>query len=210
MSTFTYQGRYPVLASRRGVWQEVAGWIDRRFGPFDSAVELGAGYCDFINSLPARHKRALDINPEMAHHAGPGVEFICGDVTTKWPIAPSSADLVFASNFLEHIPVFAGATLLREVKEALRPGGRLVLLQPNFRRCAAHYFDDETHVAVYSDDTLTQAVIDAGFVIEHVDPGFLPFSMKSRLPKWRGLVRLYLNSPVKPGAAQMLIVGRRP
>ncbi|MCB9651429.1 MAG: class I SAM-dependent methyltransferase [Deltaproteobacteria bacterium] len=125
MSTFTYQGRYPVLASRRGVWQEVAGWIDRRFGPFDSAVELGAGYCDFINSLPARHKRALDINPEMAHHAGPGVEFICGDVTTKWPIAPSSADLVFASNFLEHIPVFAGATLLREVKEALRPGGRL-------------------------------------------------------------------------------------
>lgn len=204
-----YLGRYPELPSRAGVWCEVARWIERRIGPVESAIELGAGFCDFSNALAARRKRAFDINPEMARYAGPDVDFVCVDVTERWPADPASADLVFASNFLEHIPVADGASLLRNVHEALRPGGRVVLLQPNFRRCAARYFDDDTHVAVYSDDSLTQAVLDAGFAIERVDPGFLPLTMKSRLPKWRGLVRMYLRSPVKPGASQMLVVGRK-
>ena len=210
MSSNPYQGRYPVLKARRIVWEEIARWVYRQVGPVSSVVELGAGYCDFINAFPADAKMAIDLNPDMAHFASADVEFRCLDVTREWPIAPRSIDLVFASNFLEHLPVDAGRRLVGRVLESLRPGGRIALLQPNFRRCPEHYFDDDTHVAVYSDDTLAQTLLDAGFRIERVDPGLLPLQMKSRLPKWRGLVRAYLASPVKPGGAQMFVLGRRP
>ncbi len=39
---------------------------------------------------------------------------------------------------------------------------------------------------------------------------FLPFSMRSRVPKWPWLVRLYLRLPFKPMAGQMLLVARTP
>lgn len=204
-----YRGRYPVLRSRRVVWEEVARWVSARVGPVTDVLELGAGYCDFVNAYPAERRMAFDMNPEMAGCADEGVEFRCLDVTREWPVPLRSLDLVFASNFLEHLTVEDGRRLLERVYASLRPGGRLALLQPNFRLCPAHYFDDETHVAVYSDDGLAQALLDAGFFVERVEPGLLPFSMKSRLPKWRLLVRAYLSSPVKPAGAQMFLMGRR-
>ena len=39
-------------------------------------------------------------------------------------------------------------------------------------------------------------------------PRFLPFSLKSRLPKSPYLVRLYLRLPLRPLAKQMLVVAR--
>ena len=46
----------------------------------------------------------------------------------------------------------------------------------------------------------------AGFRVVRKVPGLLPFSMKSRLPKWPFLIRAYLSSPWKPLAAQMYFV----
>ena len=40
---------------------------------------------------------------------------------------------------------------------------------------------------------------------QRVEPRFLPFSFKSRAPKWPWIVWLYLR-PVRPLAKQMLIV----
>ena len=97
--------------------------------------------------------------------------------------------------------------LLGRIHSSLRTGGHVALLQPNFRLCPEKYFDDETHIAVYSDDTLAQALLDAGFSIAKVVPGLLPLTMKSRLPKWQGLVRAYLRSPIKPNGAQMFLLG---
>jgi len=43
-----------------------------------------------------------------------------------------------------------------------------------------------------------------------VIPRFLPLTMKSRLPRWRWAVALYLRLPVRPMAKQMLLVAARP
>lgn len=201
-----YVGAYPFLASRRGVWNEVARYVARDVPNARHVIELGAGYCDFINAFAAEHKLAFDLNPRMQEHAGPDVELRVADAVELEGVEPSSTDLVFASNFLEHLDTRELAALLGRVREVLRPRGKLVLLQPNFHRCARSYFDDPTHVTIFSDRSLPAYLEHHGFVVKKLVPGLLPFSMKSRAPKWPLLVRAYLASPLRPRAAQMYAV----
>lgn len=204
-----YRGRYPFLDFRRGVWREIARHVRRDAPNAETVLELGAGYCDFINAFSAERKIAFDLNPEMREFAEPEVDLRIADATRLDGLEDASIDLVFASNFLEHLDRQELERLLPNIHRVLRPGGRLILIQPNFRKCPQHYFDDDTHKTVFSDESLAQLVVDGGFKIERIVPGFLPFSMKSRLPKWPILVRLYLSSPVKPNAAQMYLVASR-
>ena len=92
----------------------------------------------------------------------------------------------------------------------LKPGGRLIIIQPNFRYCAREYFDDYTHVSVFSHVSLADALGAAGFYVDVVVPRFMPLTLKSRLPQWPWAVALYLRSPIRPLAKQMLLVASRP
>ena len=209
MKAEQYQGRYPFMGSRQGVWREIARAVAKDAADAETVLELGPGFCDFINQFPARTKLAFDINPDMAQHAADDVEFTVGDAVEIPGVGANTIDLVFASNFLEHLPMPSILRVLARVREILKPGGRLALLQPNFRLCPKNYFDDETHVTVFTDASLAQVLVTEGLRIERLEPGWLPFSMSSRLPKWPGLVRLYLASPIKPNGAQMYLVARK-
>jgi len=204
-----YRGRYPFLDFRRGVWREIARYVRRDAPGAETVLELGAGYCDFINAFPARTKIAFDLNEEMREFAEPDVDFRSEDAIQLAGLRDATVDLVFASNFLEHLDRRQLSTMLDNIRRVLRSGGRLILIQPNFRLCPEHYFDDDTHMTVFSDESLAQLIVDHDFRIERVVPRFLPFSMKSRLPKWPLLVRLYLSSPIKPNAGQMYFVASR-
>ncbi len=209
MTAHDYRGAYPFHAARRTVWREIVRYVRRHAGAVETLVELGSGYCDFVNQFPAKRKLAFDLNPEMEALAADDVDWRCADAREIAKLPPASVDLVFASNFLEHLEGDAVDELLEGVHSALRPGGRLVLIQPNHRRCAERYFDDPTHVTVFDDANIATWLERAGFRTLRVDPGLLPFSMKSRAPKWPFLVRLYLNAPLRPFAAQMYVVAER-
>jgi len=81
-------------------------------------------------------------------------------------------------------------------------------LQPNYRYCAAEYFDDYTHVTIWSHVSLADFLEANGFEVIEVRPRFLPLTVKSRLPVWPLLIGAYLASPVKPLGKQMLLVAR--
>jgi hypothetical protein len=78
-----------------------------------------------------------------------------------------------------------------------------------FRYCYRQYFDDYSHTQVFTHISLQDLLSCNGFNIKYVEPCFLPFSFKSRYPKWSWLVKLYLKLPVRPFAKQMLIVAQR-
>ena len=202
-------GNYPFLQFRKGVWQAIIHYIQKDVKSIKTLIELGAGYGDFINQFPAEKKLAFDLNEKMKPFFERNVEFYSEDATGIAHLSKECADLVFASNFLEHLSHDTLKCLMPLVHRVLRPGGYLVLLQPNYRLCRDRYFEDTTHLTVFSDDTMVDFLSKYGFHVIKLIPGLLPFSMKSRLPKWPILVRMYLLSPFKPLAAQMYIVAKR-
>jgi SAM-dependent methyltransferase len=201
-----YSGAYPYLRERAHVWCEIARYVRRDVPDAKVAVELGPGYCDFINAFPAERKLAFDLNPEMRAYAAAEVDLRIEDASHLGDLAPGSVDLIFASNFLEHLEPSEVEQLLSGARKALSERGRLILLQPNHRLCADHYFDDPTHKTIFDDRNIGDWLTRCGLRPHRIVPGLLPFSMKSRLPKWPLLVRLYLNSPIRPMAAQMYVV----
>ena len=201
-----YVGAYPLIAARRGVWREIVRYVAADAQGAETVVELGAGYGDFIDQFPAARKIAFDLNPEMRAFMSEDVDLRIEDAQAIASLPAGSVDLVFASNFLEHLEAPDVDQLLAGIRGVLRPGGRLLLIQPNHRRCAEHYFDDPTHVTIFDDVNIGPWLTRAGFRVLRLEPGLLPFSMKSRAPKWPWLVRFYLHSPIRPFGAQMYIV----
>jgi SAM-dependent methyltransferase len=204
-----YVGAYPWLSGRAGVWREIARYVLEDAPGAETVLELGAGYCDFINNVEARTRIAFDLNPEMARFASTGVDLRVGDCRGLPGIDDGAVDLVFASNFIEHFTVPEAEALLRDVRRVLRPGGHLALIQPNYLRNSAHYWDDPTHRTAFHHLNLPGLLERSGLRVQRVVPGLLPFSMKSRLPKLPLLVRFYLRCPVRPLAAQMYAVAER-
>ncbi|MGA2795219.1 MAG: class I SAM-dependent methyltransferase [Roseiarcus sp.] len=202
---FSYDNRRAIL------WETLARHAFQIYVPPDGAVlELGAGYCDFINRIEAAKKYALDLWPGMAEHAAPGVRTIVGDFTCIDEVADGSLDLIFASNLFEHVTQEALATCIRSAKLKLKRGGRLIALQPNYKYAYADYFDDYTHISVWSHISLSDFFRAQGLRIERVAPRFLPLTVKSALPVHPLLIRAYLASPIKPMGKQMLVVANVP
>jgi SAM-dependent methyltransferase len=189
------------------LWDEV---FSDYIGSADTVVELGAGWCDFINSAKAGRRVAVDIWAGIREAAADGVETHIGPAQDMSFLGDSTVDVVFASNLLEHLERPVVEELVRESLRVLKPGGRLILVQPNYRLCSRRYFDDYTHVSVWSDIGMSEFLKAMGMELERVEGRFLPFSLKSRLPVSRTLIVGYLRSPIKPQAGQMLLVARRP
>jgi SAM-dependent methyltransferase len=204
-----YATRFTSDPRRRAVWRHVSSYLQRWINPSADVLELGAGYCDFSNTISARSRTAVDIEPRFVESADAGVVTVVGSCTDLSHFADASFDVVFASNLLEHLDREAVATTLSEVRRVLRHAGRLIVVQPNFRLRPREYFDDYTHVAVFTDRSLPDLLDASGFTTEHLEARFLPLTLKSRLAFGHKLVPLYLRLPWRPLAGQMLVVAAR-
>lgn len=169
-------------------------------------LDLGAGYCDFINHVQSRNRLAIDIWPGLISRAEKGVEAHVGELDDLDWIADSSVDFAFASNVFEHVSQAQFARVLDRLRSKLSPRGRLCILQPNYRYCYGEYFDDYTHVSVYSHVSLSDFLAANRYRVLHCRARFLPLTIKSRFPVHPVLIRMYLRSPFRPLGKQMLIM----
>jgi SAM-dependent methyltransferase len=193
--------------TRRDVlWKTlVASYFQQRIPRDGCVLELGAGYAHFINHVRTRKRIAIDIWEGLRGCAADGVETLIQDVCDLSGVEPASVDCAFASNLVEHLTQEQFASMLNQLRQKLRPGGTLTLLQPNFRFAYREYFDDYTHVTVYSDRSLCDFLTANGFRVLECRRRFLPLTVKSRWPVSSLLIRLYLLSPWKIFGKQMLV-----
>ncbi|MBV8147872.1 MAG: class I SAM-dependent methyltransferase [Candidatus Eremiobacteraeota bacterium] len=196
------------------VWRKL---VERVFQPLvpegGTILDLGCGYGEFINNVRAARRYAMDANPAARERLRPGVEFIEQDCSQRWGIPTESLDVVFSSNFFEHLPSKeALQATLGNAYSAIKPGGRLISLGPNIRYLPGAYWDFIDHHVPLSDRSALEALELAGFVRESVIDRFLPYTMSDggrTTPI--ALVDLYLRVPLfwRFFGKQFLIVARK-
>jgi SAM-dependent methyltransferase len=200
-------------ASKEAVWRELAAYL-QRFVPEDGALlDLACDRGEFIRNVRARERWATDIR-DVSDRLPGDVTFVQSDGLELDDCLPNGHfDTVFMSNYLEHLPSGdAVVEQLKVVRELLRPGGRVVCLQPNVRLTGARYWDFIDHKTALTERSLVEAGELSGLETERLVVRFLPYTTKSRLPSAGALVRLYLRFP--PAwlllGKQTLWVARRP
>jgi predicted SAM-dependent methyltransferase len=127
----------------------------------------------------------------MAPFLKPGIEGIVSGATDLSAVEDASVDFAFASNLFEHLTQVQLAVTLEQLRNKLKKSGTLNILQPNFRFAYRQYFDDYTHVAIYSDRSLSDFLQAHGFRVLECHPRFLPLTIKSRFPVSPLLIRAY-------------------
>jgi len=199
-------------SARAVVWQVIAEYLSVYVPPDAQVLELGAGYCHWINGVRAARKVALDSWQELPKHAADDVQPIQHDLSQGLTVlGEQQFDVVMASNVLEHFEPDAASSLVAEVFAHLREKGRFIVIQPNFRYAYRDYFDDYTHRSIFTDVSLPNLMRSHGFRIEKTQARFMPYSLRgSRLPIRPWLIRAYLRSPIRPFAGQMLVIGQKP
>ena len=165
-----YQTRFEFDPRRSLVWKCLCAWLQPWVPDQGAVLEIGAGYCDFINNIRAGKKIAVDIAETVKKAAAPDVETHISSCENLDFIADASLDVVFASNLLEHLSVANGLKTIHEAYRVLKKGGQLIVIQPNFRHGFREYFDDYTHLSIYTDVSLTDLIRGIGFQITRSTP----------------------------------------
>ena len=182
---------------REKIWHTICHSYLNRFVPNNATVlEIGAGYCELIHEIKARHKICVDINPDVIQYAGPDCEVHITDSTDLSAIASDSVDVVIANNFFEHISRDNIVKTLKESNRVLQKGGKILIIQPNMRYCFREFWMFFDHITPLDHDSTKEVLSICGFKTTYCIPRFLPYTTKSRLPKASVLIRLYLAVPL--------------
>lgn len=198
---------------RTQVWQVLARYFGQWIPSAGKVLDLGAGYCEFINNASAGTKYAMDLNPEVCTRAAANVVVLQQDCAAPWPLADEELDVVFTSNFLEHLgDKGVVSTVLSNAYRCLKPGGRFIAMGPNIKYVPGAYWDFFDHYVALTELSLAEALRACGFEMERVVGRFLPYTMSTgrQPPTW--MVRLYLTLPIAwpMFGKQFLVIARKP
>jgi SAM-dependent methyltransferase len=200
-------------ARRGGVWREITRYLQRYIGASDVVLDLACDRGAFINHIRADQRWAVDVR-DVREHLDPEVRFVRTDGQALLDHFDSETfDVVFMSNFLEHLDTADDVVAqLKVVHQVLKPGGRVIILQPNIRLVGGSYWDFLDHKTALTEKSLEEATRAAGLVTDRMVARFLPYTTKSRFPQHPLLVRAYLW--FRPAwyvlGRQTLYIGQRP
>jgi SAM-dependent methyltransferase len=201
------------LPRKNAIWKVLCtNYFQNFIDPSFTIVDVACGYGEFLNNIVARRKIAVDLNPDTPKFLDTTVEFHQCQATELGRVVTGVADVVFTSNFLEHLPdKDVLDEFLDQVLIALKPGGIYIVLGPNLRYLPGRYWDFYDHHLGLTHLSLSEALQLKGFVIETCIDRFLPFTTQGALPAHPWIVRLYLKFPLawRFWGAQFLIVARK-
>lgn len=196
------------------VWKVLCQDFFQKFiKPDDTVLEIACGFGEFLRNIQAQRKMAVDLNEKVQETLPSGIEFHLGSADKLDMFEDNSVNVVFVSNFFEHLPNKDILTsILQEVNRILTPGGSFLIMQPNFKYCYDSYWDFYDHHLPLSHLSMSEGLEMTGFQLEKVYGKFVPFSTKSKIPSHPLLVKMYLKVPLvwKIMGKQFFIQAKKP
>lgn len=135
-------------------------------------LDIGSGTGLFVTAAEAAGYQVTGI--ESSSHAAALARarvhgtILCHDANRPFDLPDGAFDVVTMLDVIEHLTEWAGA--LRESRRVLKPGGVLVVVTLNAHSIARPllgrrwaWYQDPTHVALFSRATLRSAILEAGF-----------------------------------------------
>ena len=212
---YRYRFKEADRAKKLEIWREICrGYLQAKVGQNQTILDLASGYGEFSQNIVASRKIAVDLNPDAKRMLPDDVEFHNVSATEfSKSVGHGAVDVVFTSNFLEHLPTKSDLDrVFAEVMNVLKPGGRFLILGPNIKYLATEYWDFYDHYLPLSHMSVEEGLIQSGFEVSEIIPRFLPYSTRSALPQAPIFVATYLKVPLawRILGKQFLITGRKP
>lgn len=179
----------------------------------DTVIDVACGFGEFLNHIQAEKKIGVDLNPDARKSLDSNVELHFCSATEMASFVNTPADVVFASNFLEHLPnKQALEKVVDQVIQMLKPEGRFLILGPNLRYLPGKYWDPYDHELGLTHLSLCELLVLKGFEIQLCLDKFIPYTIKSALPTHHWLIWLYIKVPIawRILGKQFFIVARKP
>jgi SAM-dependent methyltransferase len=193
-----YQARFDEreVSAKDAVWREIVGYLRRYIDASAPVLDVACDQGHFIRWATGSERWATDIR-DVRDVLPPDVRFVQSSGLDLADTVPNDYfGTVFMSNYLEHLESSeAVIEQLRVAARILRPGGHVVVLQPNIRLVGSRYWDFIDHKVALTERSLLEAAELAGLRTVKLTPRFIPYSTKGRLPSNAALVRAYLAFP---------------
>jgi SAM-dependent methyltransferase len=181
------------VRAKDAVWREIVRYLQRYVDRSAPVLDVACDRGHFIRWVQGSERWATDIRD--VHEALPSdVRFVQSSGLDLEAAVPNGYfGTVFMSNYLEHLESSdAVIDQLRVARQLLRPGGRVIVLQPNIRLVGPRYWDFIDHKVALTERSLLEAAELAELRTVDLITRFLPYSTKGRLPSHPRLVRAYL------------------
>lgn len=209
-----YEARFDEreVSAKDAVWREIVRYLQRYVDPDAPLLDLACDRGHFVRFVRARERWATDIR-DVREALPDDVRFVqASGLELAGALPADYFGTIFMSNYLEHLESSdAVIDQLRVAAGLLRPGGRVIVLQPNIRLVGPRYWDFIDHRVAITERSLLEAAELAGLGTVDLITRFLPYSTKGRLPSAPSLVRAYLA--FRPAwwfmGKQTLFVGKR-
>lgn len=184
------------VRAKDAIWRELGKYLQRYIPAEARVVDIACDLGYFIRHIRASERWATDIR-DVGSALPNDVHFVRASGLDLADALPNDYfDLAFFSNYLEHLS--STEAVLQQLRVAfalLKPGGRVLILQPNIRLIGGKYWDFIDHQTALTEKSLAEAATMAGFKTRQVVARFLPYTTKSRMPQHPVLVRAYLAFP---------------
>jgi len=200
------------VSAKDAVWREIVRYLQRYVDADAPILDIACDRGHFIRFVRGGERWATDIR-DVSEALPPDIRFVQSSGLDLASTVPTNHfGTVFMSNYLEHLE--SGDAVIEQLRVAaslVRPGGRVIILQPNIRLVGPRYWDFIDHRVALTEHSLLEAAELAGLRTTRLVTRFLPYSTKGRLPAHPALVRAYLAFP--PAwllmGKQTLFVGER-
>jgi SAM-dependent methyltransferase len=199
---------------RDNVWKVLCSdFFSRYIDRSATVLDLGAGWGEFTRNIVVQKKFAMDLNPDCGIRLPEDVSLLNQDCSSDWPLDANSLDVVFTSNFFEHLPnkQLIDQTL-DEALRCLKPGGKIICLGPNIKYVPGAYWDYWDHFIPITHESMAEALALRGFNVKEKIDRFLPYSMSNGKQSPLVFVKVYLKIKIawKFLGKQFLVVAEKP